>query len=198
MSLRRAEREVLLTGTQEPRGHSWSGQQLEQPKRLVYKKHIKLLMEKRRRDRIVHCLNQLKTLLIDTPVQGHKPLPNSRMDKAAVLEMAVQRIQTLQQAAAEDKAFQTGYSYCASLVQAFLVSETRQQPEAFPRSDSASFSTRGTTPLATPPPPSEAERISCRSEDAPGSAGLRCLARSVPPSVLKKAGPQFFWRPWST
>ncbi|XP_048358804.1 enhancer of split m7 protein-like [Sphaerodactylus townsendi] len=198
MSLQKVQSEPSLTGKQGLRGYSWRRPQLEQPKRLVYKKIIKPLMEKRRRDRIAHCLNQLKTLLIDAPGQGHKPLPNSRMDKAALLEMTVQRIQTLQLAVPEDKAFHTGYSCCASLVQAFLVSETRQQPEPFHLSYSASSSTHETTPLATPPHSSKAEQISPRSGDTPGSAGLRCFARSVPPSVLRKPGPQLFWRPWST
>ncbi|XP_060092472.1 transcription factor HES-7.1-like [Heteronotia binoei] len=209
MSLRRAQCKASVTGTQVLRGYGWRRPQLEPSKRLVYKKIIKPLMEKRRWDRIAQCLRQLKTLLVDDPGQSHKRLPNSRMDKAAVLEMTVQRIQTLQLAglaevsfgacsssstAAEDKAFHAGYSYCASLARAFLFSETGQQPEPLHASALASSASRETTP----PAPSKPEEISQGIEDTLGSAGLRCLARSVWPSIPNTARPQFFWRPWST
>ncbi|XP_077202565.1 uncharacterized protein LOC143841874 isoform X2 [Paroedura picta] len=155
MDLQRVQSEALLTETQALKRHSGWKPQLEQPKHLVYKKH----------------------------------LPNSRMDKAALLEMTVQRIQTLQLAVAEDKAYHTGYSYCASPSRAFLISETRQQPE--PLHPSASVSPHETTPLAS----LKSEVLSHRTGNP---AGLKCFVRSDPPSTPNTAGPLLFWRPWST
>ncbi|XP_077202564.1 transcription factor HES-2-like isoform X1 [Paroedura picta] len=189
MDLQRVQSEALLTETQALKRHSGWKPQLEQPKHLVYKKLIKPLMERRRRERIARCLGQLKMLLVDAPDQDHKHLPNSRMDKAALLEMTVQRIQTLQLAVAEDKAYHTGYSYCASPSRAFLISETRQQPE--PLHPSASVSPHETTPLAS----LKSEVLSHRTGNP---AGLKCFVRSDPPSTPNTAGPLLFWRPWST
>ncbi|XP_053157859.1 transcription factor HES-5-like isoform X2 [Hemicordylus capensis] len=198
MSLERAGSEASLTRTRVLRRCSWRRPQLEQPKRLVYKKIIKPLMEKKRRDRIACCLNQLKTLLIDNNSQSNKPLPNSRMDKAALLEMTVQRIQALQLAVAEDRGFHTGYSYCASLVQAFLISETQRHPEAPSQSHAAFHPTCESTSRATPPPASIPEKVFSWSEKCLAFPDPRGCGRSAPSASLSRAGPQIFWRPWST
>ncbi|KAJ6658325.1 hypothetical protein lerEdw1_020597 [Lerista edwardsae] len=184
---------------------------------------IKPLMEKKRRDRIAHSLNQLKTLLLDSAGQSYKarttmegnpfklillplgPLSNSRMDKAALLEMTVQRIQTLQLSVlyvfflptvAEDRGFHTGYSYCASLVHAFLISETQQHLETPSQSNSESSPKCDTISLA--PTTSKPEKNFSWNEQYLASPDLKCLARSVPPAILNRPGPQVFWRPWST
>ncbi|XP_066468750.1 transcription factor HES-7.1-B-like [Tiliqua scincoides] len=200
MNLKRADSEALLRETPVLRGCNWRGPHLEQPKRLVYKKIIKPLMEKKRRDRIAHSLNQLKSLLLDSSSQSYKPLSNSRMGKAALLEMTVQRIQTLQLLGmvAEDRGFHTGYSYCASLVQAFLISEIQQHLEAPCHSNSASSPTCDTLSLTMPPPASKPEKNFSWSDQCLASPDLRCLARSVPPVILNRQGSQVFWRPWST
>ncbi|XP_062984493.1 transcription factor HES-5-like [Elgaria multicarinata webbii] len=180
MSLEKAGRETSLGRTPPaPKGGSWRKSHLEQPKRLVYKKIIKPLMEKKRRDRIAHSLNQLKALLLEDTSQGNKPLPNARMDKAALLEMTVQRIQTLQLAA-------------------FFISERQQYLEAPRPSNSASKPTHETTSLATPPTTSMPVKISSWSDKCLASPGLRYFGRSVPSVILSKTGSQIFWRPWST
>nr|XP_028568711.1 transcription factor HES-7.1-A-like isoform X1 [Podarcis muralis] len=197
MSLEAADRKASWMTTGAPRECSWKKPHLEQPKRLVYKKIIKPLMEKKRRNRIAQSLNQLKALLLGGPSPGNKPLPNSRMDKAALLEMTVQRIQTLQLAVAEDKGFHTGYSYCASLVQAFLISETQRYLNAVSQSSSSSRRPSGTS-LAISPPASKLGKVSSWSEKCLASPGFRCFERSVPSGILNRTGSQVFWRPWST
>ncbi|XP_061481912.1 enhancer of split m7 protein-like [Rhineura floridana] len=198
MNLEAADSKTSLTTTGALRGCSWRKPHLEQPKHFVYKKIIKPLMEKKRRNRIAHFLNQLKTLLLDGSTHhGNKPLPNSRMDKATLLEMTVQRIQTLQLAVAEDRGFHTGYAYCASLVQAFLISETHHYLDAPSHSNSSSRPTSETPSLATPSA-SNLEKFSRWSERCLASPGFRRFEESVSSGILNRTGPQVFWRPWST
>ncbi|XP_044305727.1 transcription factor HES-7.1-B-like [Varanus komodoensis] len=159
---------------------------------------IKPLMEKKRRDRIARSLNQLKVLLLGDTNQGNKPLPHSRMDKAALLEMTVRRIQMLQVAVAEDRGFQTGYSYCASLVRAFFISERQRYLEAPTPSNPAAKPTCEAISLATLPSASTLLKISRWSDMHLASHSLRHFERSVPSVILSRTGSQVFWRPWST
>ncbi|XP_078240863.1 uncharacterized protein LOC144586462 [Pogona vitticeps] len=176
MSLARTSSKTQLIRTQ---GCNWRKPSLEQPKRLVYKKIIKPLMEKKRRNRIAHSLNQLKALLLDGSNPGNKAISNSRMDKAALLEMTVKRIQTLQLAAA-------------------FISDRQQYQETPNQLASASSSICETTTLAIPLPAPNLGSISIWSGKHLTSATLHCSGRSVPSVVLSKTGSQVFWRPWST
>ncbi|XP_042311185.1 transcription factor HES-5-like [Sceloporus undulatus] len=191
MSLEREDKETLQARMQAPRAYGWKKPNLEQAKRAVYKKIVKPLMEKKRRDRIAHSLNQLKALLVDVPNQGNKSLPTSRMDKAALLEMTVKWIQTLQIAVAEDRGFRTGSSYYASVVQA-TISE-RQQREA-PSQSSPNYETFS---LVTSPT-SGLEKISRWNEKWEACPSFSYSRRPVPSVVLSRTGSHVFWRPWST
>ncbi|KAK3583438.1 hypothetical protein CHS0354_025560 [Potamilus streckersoni] len=83
----------------------------------VLRKIKKPLIEKKRRDRINHCLNQLKSLLLENVKKNGTQ--NSRLDKADILEMTVKYLQQLQKqgiTSAHDtvaKGYQSGYEECA-------------------------------------------------------------------------------------
>ncbi|XP_003226508.2 protein deadpan [Anolis carolinensis] len=178
---------------QSPRAHGKRKPNLEQPKRLVYKKIIKPLMEKKRRDRIAHSLNQLKALLLDVPNQGNKSFPSSRTDKAALLEMTVKRIQTLQLAVADDRGFQTGCLRCASFAPATI---SEKQP--YPEPPSQSIPNNEIFSLVTPPQASGLEKISSWNEEKAAFRGLQRPGKPVSSMVLSRTGSHGFWRPWST
>ncbi|XP_060616829.2 transcription factor HES-2-like [Anolis sagrei] len=193
MDLEREVSETLQSRMQAPRACSGVKANLEQPKRLVYKKIIKPLMEKKRRDRIAHSLNQLKALLLDVPNQGNKSFPSTRTDKAALLEMTVKRIQTLQQAVADDRGFQSGCLHCASFAQA-TISERQAylEPPSQPISSNETFSLVSTSQV------SGLENISSWNEEKEPFRSLQCPGKSASSVVLSKTGSQGFWRPWST
>ncbi|KAL3861022.1 hypothetical protein ACJMK2_007115 [Sinanodonta woodiana] len=79
----------------------------------------KPLIEKKRRDRINHCLDQLKCILLDNV--KNNDTQNSRLDKADILEMTVKYLQQLQKqgitsAVVHDTVpmgYQSGYEECA-------------------------------------------------------------------------------------
>ncbi|KAL3871654.1 hypothetical protein ACJMK2_039638 [Sinanodonta woodiana] len=85
----------------------------------VLRKMKKPIIEKKRRDRINHCLDELKDILLKNVIKTDAPI--SRLDKADILEMTVKYIQQLQKqvntstAASEDtvaKEYKSGYEEC--------------------------------------------------------------------------------------
>ncbi|XP_049777301.1 protein deadpan-like [Schistocerca cancellata] len=87
----------------------------------------KPIMEKRRRARINHCLNELKTLILDAMKKD--PARHSKLEKADILEMTVRHLQSVQRqqlavAVATDPGvlskFRTGFSECAGEVGRYL------------------------------------------------------------------------------
>ncbi|KAH0628556.1 hypothetical protein JD844_009891 [Phrynosoma platyrhinos] len=159
---------------------SRAGQTCGLQKEIVHLQIIKPLMEKKRRNRIAHSLNQLKTLLVDVPIQGNKPL--------LILCMA-----SLEKDMAEDRGFWTRSSYCASFVQA-TISERQQYPEPSNQS-SPNYETFS---LVTPPSASGLEKISSWNEKLEAFSSFPFSERPVPSMVLSRTGSQVFWRPWST
>ncbi|KAJ0176452.1 hypothetical protein K1T71_007631 [Dendrolimus kikuchii] len=91
------------------------------------RKTNKPIMEKKRRARINHCLNELKELLLDT--SDKDPTRHSKLEKADILELTVKHLQTLQRqqlaaAIAADPAvlqrFKAGFGDCAVEVRRYL------------------------------------------------------------------------------
>ncbi|CAK1580540.1 unnamed protein product [Parnassius mnemosyne] len=91
------------------------------------RKTNKPIMEKKRRARINHCLNELKELLTDS--MDKDPARHSKLEKADILEMTVKHLQTLQRqqlaaAIAADPAvlqrFKSGFGDCAVEVGRYL------------------------------------------------------------------------------
>ncbi|CAG5045369.1 unnamed protein product [Parnassius apollo] len=91
------------------------------------RKTNKPIMEKKRRARINHCLNELKELLTDS--MDKDPVRHSKLEKADILEMTVKHLQTLQRqqlaaAIAADPAvlqrFKSGFGDCAVEVRRYL------------------------------------------------------------------------------
>ncbi|XP_049873761.1 transcription factor HES-4-like [Pectinophora gossypiella] len=91
------------------------------------RKTNKPIMEKKRRARINHCLNELKDLLMDA--MDKDPTRHSKLEKADILELTVKHLQTLQRqqlaaAIAADPAvlhrFKAGFGDCAVEVRRYL------------------------------------------------------------------------------
>ncbi|XP_059052163.1 uncharacterized protein LOC131846783 [Achroia grisella] len=91
------------------------------------RKTNKPIMEKKRRARINHCLNELKDLLLDGKEKD--PTRHSKLEKADILELTVKHLQTLQRqqlaaAIAADPAvlhrFKAGFGDCAVEVRRYL------------------------------------------------------------------------------
>ncbi|XP_066996166.2 uncharacterized protein [Anabrus simplex] len=87
----------------------------------------KPIMEKRRRARINHCLNELKSLILDAMKKD--PARHSKLEKADILEMTVKHLQNIQRqqlavAVATDPAvlhkFKTGFNECAGEVSRYI------------------------------------------------------------------------------
>ncbi|KAF4527877.1 hypothetical protein B566_EDAN016618 [Ephemera danica] len=91
------------------------------------RKSTKPIMEKKRRARINHCLNELKSLILDAMKKD--PARHSKLEKADILEMTVKHLQNVQRqqlavAVATDPAvlhkFRTGFSECATEVNRYI------------------------------------------------------------------------------
>ncbi|XP_045618066.1 protein hairy [Procambarus clarkii] len=96
------------------------------------RKSNKPLMEKKRRQRINRCLNELKTLVLE----GSKKDPSrySKLEKADILEMTVQHVQALHRheggrmagggrlGGSEEAKYRAGYTHCAAEVAKYLAS----------------------------------------------------------------------------
>ncbi|XP_071446781.1 uncharacterized protein [Hetaerina americana] len=87
----------------------------------------KPIMEKRRRARINHCLNELKSLILDAMKKD--PARHSKLEKADILEMTVKHLQNMQRqqlavAVATDPTvlhkFRTGFNECAGEVSRYI------------------------------------------------------------------------------
>ncbi|KAK3913309.1 Protein deadpan, partial [Frankliniella fusca] len=87
----------------------------------------KPIMEKRRRARINHCLNELKSLILDAMKKD--PARHSKLEKADILEMTVKHLQNVQrqqlsQAVSTDPhtlhKFKAGFSECATEVSRYV------------------------------------------------------------------------------
>ncbi|XP_026739038.1 transcription factor HES-4-like [Trichoplusia ni] len=90
------------------------------------RKTNKPIMEKKRRARINHCLNELKELLVDSEKD---PARHAKLEKADILELTVKHLQKMQRqqlaaAIAADPAvlqrFKAGFSDCAVEVRRYL------------------------------------------------------------------------------
>ncbi|CAH1395463.1 unnamed protein product [Nezara viridula] len=86
----------------------------------------KPIMEKRRRARINHCLNELKSLILDAMKKD--PARHSKLEKADILEMTVKHVESLQRSqvalsVAADPAvvnkFRAGWGECVGEVDRF-------------------------------------------------------------------------------
>ncbi|KAF5308693.1 hypothetical protein FQR65_LT06054 [Abscondita terminalis] len=91
------------------------------------RKTHKPIMEKRRRARINHCLNEIKTLILDAMKKD--PARHSKLEKADILEMAVKHLQNVQRqqlalAMASDpsvlRKFKAGFNECAEEVNRYI------------------------------------------------------------------------------
>ncbi|XP_065340929.1 transcription factor HES-1-A-like [Cloeon dipterum] len=87
----------------------------------------KPIMEKKRRARINHCLNELKSLILDAMKKD--PARHSKLEKADILEMTVRHLQSVQRqqlaiAVATDPGvlnkFKNGFSECATEVSRYI------------------------------------------------------------------------------
>ncbi|EFA09422.1 protein deadpan [Tribolium castaneum] len=91
------------------------------------RKTHKPIMEKRRRARINHCLNEIKTLILEA--MNKDPARHSKLEKADILEMAVKHLQNVQRqqlavAMASDpsvlRKFKSGFNECANEIDRFV------------------------------------------------------------------------------
>ncbi|KAB0795005.1 hypothetical protein PPYR_11844 [Photinus pyralis] len=91
------------------------------------RKTHKPIMEKRRRARINHCLNEIKSLILDAMKKD--PARHSKLEKADILEMAVKHLQNVQRqqlalAMASDpsvlRKFKAGFNECADEVNRYI------------------------------------------------------------------------------
>ncbi|RWS20402.1 deadpan-like protein, partial [Leptotrombidium deliense] len=84
-----------------------------------HRKATKPIMEKRRRARINHSLDELKSLILDAL---HKdPSRHSKLEKADILEMTVRYLQNTQNQNHNAKSkYAAGFTECASMVERFL------------------------------------------------------------------------------
>nr|XP_053643446.1 transcription factor HES-4-like [Cherax quadricarinatus] len=100
----------------------------------------KPLMERRRRERINHCLNELKTLVLTA--QRKDPTRYSKLEKADILEMTVRHVQSLHRQeistsrnlnADSTAKYRAGFSQCAAEVSRFLSSLSGLPPNLHAR-----------------------------------------------------------------
>ncbi|XP_069960639.1 protein hairy-like [Cherax quadricarinatus] len=93
------------------------------------RKSNKPLMEKKRRQRINRCLNELKTLVLEATKKD--PSRYSKLEKADILEMTVHHVQALHRHEAagggrlhgtEEAKYRAGYTHCAAEVAKYLAS----------------------------------------------------------------------------
>ncbi|CAH1154127.1 unnamed protein product [Phaedon cochleariae] len=91
------------------------------------RKTHKPIMEKRRRARINHCLNEIKSLILEA--MNKDPSRHSKLEKADILEMAVKHLQNVQRqqlalAMATDpsviRKFKSGFDECASEIDRYI------------------------------------------------------------------------------
>ncbi|XP_023126639.1 hairy-related 12 [Amphiprion ocellaris] len=96
--------------------------------RISEKDNIKLrkpIVEKMRRDRINSCIEQLKVIL---EKEFHKQEPNSKLEKADILEMTVNFLRQQLQAGVCQGDYSQGYSHCWRDSMRFLSSSEASVP----------------------------------------------------------------------
>ncbi|KAJ3621936.1 hypothetical protein MTP99_002479 [Tenebrio molitor] len=112
-----SEDEYEILSTQEPATMS----------KAELRKTHKPIMEKRRRARINHCLNEIKSLILEA--MNKDPARHSKLEKADILEMAVKHLQNVQRqqlalAMATDpsvlRKFKSGFNECATEIDRFV------------------------------------------------------------------------------
>ncbi|XP_046678462.1 protein hairy-like [Homalodisca vitripennis] len=108
-------------GSHNPPMHSGGMSKAEQ------RRSNKPIMEKRRRARINHCLDELKSLILDA--MNKDPARHSKLEKADILEMTVKHLQTIQRqqltlAVSADPTvvhkFRTGFAECSAEVGRYI------------------------------------------------------------------------------
>nr|XP_028567315.1 transcription factor HES-2-like [Podarcis muralis] len=118
----------LAAGQAESKGLGKSGGSARKPKHpnSLYRKSIKLLIEKRRRARINASLEQLRKLLQHFPDQQNARAL-SRLEKAEILETTVQQLCRLKKQGAvaasipqDSQDFVSGYCHCVNTICSFL------------------------------------------------------------------------------
>ncbi|KAK7083680.1 Transcription factor HES-4 [Halocaridina rubra] len=138
-------------------------------------------MERRRRERINHCLNELKNLVLTA--QRKDPTRYSKLEKADILEMTVRHVRSLHRqdtAAASNppadvgSKYRAGFSKCASEVSTFLSGVNGLPSDLHARVlshlSAATNAEYSSTNISPPPPPP-----------------ISTPSSSVPPSGVKKA-----------
>lgn len=130
----------------------------------------KPVVEKMRRDRINNCIDQLKVIL---EKEFHKQEPNSKLEKADILEMTVSFLR--QQLQLQPGLFSQGFSHCWR--------------------DSVQFLSQTTTAPPPPPPPSCPRSVKQQEHlyqnVSPGFSAIR-------PTRLQEqsSSRDAVWRPW--
>ncbi|KAK6177523.1 hypothetical protein SNE40_015608 [Patella caerulea] len=90
-----------------------------------FRKGRKLLAEKKRRNRINECLNQIKNLLCEDSVSYQPDLDENKMEKAEILESAVEFIKKIKYSSPvspreEQMKYQKGFTRCFQEITSFL------------------------------------------------------------------------------
>ncbi|KAK4289404.1 hypothetical protein Pmani_037622 [Petrolisthes manimaculis] len=133
----------------------------------------KPMMERRRRERINQCLDQLKTLVLTA--QRKDPTRYSKLEKADILEMTVRHVQTLQrQDPTRGDKYRAGFTQCAAEVAKFLSSVNGLPADLHCRV----LSHLAASPPAAAPP---TDNTSVKSE-SPKVKTLTVSVESVPPT----------------
>ncbi|KAM4609905.1 transcription factor HES-5-like [Polymixia lowei] len=100
--------------------------------RLPEKDNIKLrkpIVEKMRRDRINSCIEQLKVIL---DKEFHKQEPNTKLEKADILEMTVSFLRQQLQPGLSQRDYSQGYSQCWRESLQFLSVSPEREPSVIP------------------------------------------------------------------
>ncbi|KAM6925495.1 hairy-related 12 [Xenentodon cancila] len=145
--------------------------------RVSEKDNIKLrkpIVEKMRRDRINSCIEQLKVIL---EKEFHKQEPNSKLEKADILEMTVSFLRHQLQSGLGHRDYNQGYSHCWKDSLHFVSSGCNTEASAAPLQGRQQQEQM----LGQP------QRTSCSSP----------VCSTIRPSTLQdssRRGP--VWRPW--
>ncbi|KAM8754371.1 hairy-related 12 [Acanthopagrus schlegelii] len=147
--------------------------------RISERDNIKLrkpLVEKMRRDRINTCIEQLKMIL---EKEFHKQEPNSKLEKADILEMTVSFLrQQLQPGLRHSTDYNQGYSHCWR--------------------DSVHFLSAGSNTEASVTPLHGLQQQEKRHHQAQRTSSFSTVCSTLRPTMLQDSsssrGP--VWRPW--
>ncbi|XP_042348529.1 hairy-related 12 [Plectropomus leopardus] len=146
--------------------------------RISEKDNIKLrkpIVEKMRRDRINSCIEQLKIIL---EKEFHKQEPNSKLEKADILEMTVSFLRQQLQPGLCQSDYNQGYSHCWRDSVHFL-------------SAAASNTEASVTPLQGL---QQQEQQLCQTQRASSSSPICSILRPTSLQDSSSRGP--VWRPW--